>query len=180
MDMEVLGNREWRELGKRFSKVAKGKEMRRNLTKRAQAAAKPAVTDVKAAVLRIDSRGVKGRGTLRRERSYGIRTPKGRVRAFGLRQTVARLVKSRVKYSGNTVGLRVSVDSSQMPRTQRRLPAHLDNPKGWRHPVWGHRTRRWSQQYGGPYFARTLMRHTPKVRDELQTAVTETLKELQT
>lgn len=178
MEAKIITSAGWKALGVKFRLAANGNVVRKTLTKSLQKSVKPAVADVKRAVKAIDSKGVKGHGSRRRERSYRVRNEKGRFRQFGLRATVARLVRSRVKYSGNTVGVRVYVDAHQMPNKQRRLPAHLDNPKGWRHPVWGNREV-WSHQYGGPYFKKTLAGHTPRVRAAAIRDVDTALRELE-
>jgi hypothetical protein len=180
VEARIIQSAEWRALGVKLKKAINGKEVRRALTKGIQAEVRPAVADVKRAVKAINVRGVKGHGTRRRERSYAVRYPKGRLKtgSFGLRSSVARTIKSRVKYSGNTVGVRVYSDPSAMPNKQRRLPYHLNNPKGWRHPTWGNRDR-WVKQYGEPYFDVTLARHTPRIRGSAVSHVDEALRELQ-
>lgn len=178
MEVRIEGSTTWRALNARLKKAVNGKDVRRALTKSLQASAKPAVRDVKEAVMHVQSRGVAGGGTRRREASYRVRRPKGRVRAFGLRATIARLVTSRMKYSGIKVGLEVRVNSAEMPNKQRRLPKYLDTEKGWRHPVFGNR-HTWAQQTGQPWFEKTLKEHTPRVRGDAIQAVTDALKELQ-
>lgn len=178
MEVRIEGSATWRQLNAKFRKAANGKDVRRALTKSLQASAKPAVRDVKEAVLKVQSRGVSGGGSKRREASYRIRHPKGRVRAFGLRQTVSRLVTSRMKYSGIKVGLEVRVNAREMPNKQRRLPYYLDGQGRWRHPLFGDRDK-WYGQTGQPYFEKTLKQHTPRVRQDAVDAVTTALKELQ-
>lgn len=178
MEVRVEGSSTWRDLNAKFKKAANGKVVRRALTKSLRESAKPAVRDVKEAVLKVQSKGIGGGGSKRRHASYRIRHPKGRVRTFGLRQTIARLVTSRMKYSGIKVGLEVRVNSAEMPNKQRRLPYYLDGQGRWRHPYFGNRDR-WYGQTGQPYFAKTLKEHTPRVRQAAVDAVTQALKELE-
>lgn len=178
MIVQTLGEAEFRKLGQRFRRAGNGTDLRRALTRRLRAEAKTALDDTKRAVLAVQSRGVKGGGHLRREAAYRLNRPKGRIGGFGLRQTVARSLKTRVKYSGYTVGVRVHSDTSVLTNRQRRLPYYLDGQGRWRHPVYGHRDR-WVTQLGQPYFYVTLNRHATGMREAITTAVNDTLKELQ-
>lgn len=177
MQVRTFGEAEFRALGKRLAKTAQGKVLRKQLNKRIREAMKPAVADVQRAIHGMSVRGVRGHGTARRARAYAVNRPRGRVTAHGLRATVARGVKSRVKFSGYTVGARLYMDTSHMTNKQRTLPKHLDDPGGWRHPVWGHRTK-WVRQYGTPYWDRTLRRHHLRMRKAVMAAVEDTLKEV--
>lgn len=174
MELRAIGQQDFRALGKRFRKAANGAELRRNLTRRIQGELKTVVADVQAAVKQVDSKGVRGGGARARERaSTRKRAPRG---GHGLRASVARSVKSRIKYSGITVGVRISVDSSKMPPGQRKLPKYLASEKGWRHPVYGH--GRWVRQTGQDYWYRTIRRRIPDIRRAVDEAVHDTLKEL--
>lgn len=179
MEARIINSATWRQLGRDLKAAVNGKEVRKALTRGMQSEVRPAVADVKRAVKAIAVKGVKGHGTRRRERSYAVRFPKGRLKpgAFGLRASVARTIKSRVKYSGNTVGVRVYSDAFAMPNKQRRLPAHLNNPRGWRHPVWGNREN-WAKQVGQPYFDVTLAKHAPRVRAAAIRYVNDALREI--
>jgi hypothetical protein len=179
VEARIIDSATWRQLGKDLTKAVNGKQVRRALTKGIQAEVRPAVADVKRAVLAIKVKGVKGHGTRRRELSFAVRFPKRRRPAsLGLRVSVSRTVKSRVKYSGNSVGVRVYSDAFAMPNKQRRLPRHLNDPRGWRHPTWGNRER-WVKQVGEPYFDTTLRRHTPRIRQSAIRHVNTALRELQ-
>src|SRR5689334_19790760 len=100
MEITTFGEAEFRALGARLRRTAQGKVIRKQLTARIKSVLDPAKADVQRAIMGIESKGVKGHGTLRRSRAYAVKRPKGRVHAHGLRATVARCVKTRVKWSG--------------------------------------------------------------------------------
>lgn len=178
MDVQVLGQKEFRELAAKFKRASNGKVVRAALTKRMRAEAKPIVGDLQKAILGVDSKGVGGGGTKRRAASHAVRAKRPRAYDHGLRASIARGVKSRVKYSGFSVGLRLYVDVSRLPNKQRKLPFYIDSPAGWRHPVFGNRDN-WVQQFGQPWFYVTCRRDAPRVRGGLVAAVNDALKELQ-
>ncbi len=172
---------------------ADGRGLRRDLTQAFQTKLKPVVSDVQDAIRHLQVKGTKGRGSLSRERFAAAadlrriskaqaagRRARARRRAAhptGLRATIARLVKSRVQWSGIRYGVRVYVDASGLPQKQRRLPQHLDNPGGWRHPVWGHRDR-WVGQAGNPWFMVTVKRHEADMKRFVIATVSESLRKL--
>jgi hypothetical protein len=67
-------------------------------------------------------------------------------------------VGTSVRISGPKASLSVHIKPNGMPPDQRTLPYHLDQPKGWRHPLFGDREH-WVQQQGKPYFVSTLEKH---------------------
>lgn len=123
-------------------------------------------------------------GTRRREAFHQSarlrgRNVRARVGGYGLRASTARAIKSKVNYTGRKLGARVLVDPSAMPPSQRRLPRHLDNPRGWRHPTFHNRTSRgWVTQYGEPYFSSPIERHRDEVRREIKADVDEVMRTL--
>jgi hypothetical protein len=178
VQVRTLGEAEFRKLGPRFRKAANGSDVRKQLTKRLRGAAKYALDDTKRAVMAVNSRGIKGGAHARRERAYRLNRPKGRVIGHGLRETVARSLKTRIKYSGFTVGLRIYSDTRVMTNRQKRLPYYLDGQGRWRHPVFGNRNV-WVGQLGQPYFYKTLDRHRDRMREAIVDGVNDALKELQ-
>lgn len=96
-----------------------------------------------------------GRDAARRARSAA--------RTSGLRESIARGIGTSVRTSGHRAGLAVKINTGSMPPDQRKLPYHLDTPKGWRHPLFGDRSY-WVQQQGKPYFAVTLNAHEKEYR----------------
>lgn len=95
----------------------------------------------------------------------------------GLRARIAHATKSRVQYTGRRLGAKVYVDGAMFPQSQRKLPRHLNNPAGWRHPVWGHRER-WAGEVGEPYFDRPVRRHEARIRPAVAKAVNDVLRRL--
>src|SRR5882757_4504717 len=125
-----------------------GKTVRGNLTKRLQSELKPVVSDVQSAVTSLTVKGTRGNGSksranydaagqLRRESKAialgkAVRKRRGPAIATGLRARIAHGIKAKVRYSGFQYGAQIYVDTSALPQSQRRLPAHLNSAKGWR------------------------------------------------
>lgn len=171
---------------------SQGKEMRRALTATFNRMLKPIVTDVQSAVKSVKVKGSSGRGALSRGRFHDAadlrRVSKaqaaGKVarrrrssRPTGLRASIARGVKSRVQWSGYKFGVRVYIDASGLPQSQRKLPRYLDGQGRWRHPVWGHRDR-WASQTGSPYFMVTIQPHQKRLRAEVRRTIDNALRKL--
>ncbi len=177
MEIQTFGEAEFRALGRRLAKTAESKALRRNLTKSLRSTMDPAVQATKQAVMNVQSHGVSGGGTRRRTEIHAQRRKRSARGGHGLRASIARGVRSRVKYTGNTVGLRIYVDPATLPASQRKLPRYLDSDKGWRHPVFGNREV-WVRQTGQPWFRSTLRQYTPRLRNAVAAAAAETMKEL--
>lgn len=201
--MEIVSNggEDFKRLGLKFRALGKdGAAIRRATTKRIQALMAKIVADQKTALAALDIRGVKaksdGKGgtsarrgssatskaTQRRQafhQSAALRGKKVRARreGYGLRAQVARGIKSKVSWSGRKLGARISVETSHLPPSQRNLPRHIDNPRGWRHPVWGNR-KVWAGSVGGPYFSGPIQRWRNTVRREIQDEITQLLRTL--
>ncbi len=195
MLIQSNGGKEFLELAAKMRRAGThGKTVRKALTASLQKSLKPAVQDVKHAAQSMTVKGKRGGGASARQRfddaaemrrrakaaakGRVARARRGASTSTGLRARVAAGVKSRVQYSGIRYGARVYVDPSNLPQSQRRLPRYLDSPKGWRHPVFGNREK-WVAQYGEPYFAGTMQRHTPRIRREVHDAVKKAMRELQ-
>lgn len=92
----------------------------------------------------------------------------------GLRDSIARCVSAAVSASGPAgVNATWRTRADRMPNLQRKLPKDFNNPKGWRHPVFGNRDV-WVKQTGTPYFDAVIQKH----RDELADSVTAALQDL--
>lgn len=65
-------------------------------------------------------------------------------RSSGLRQAVARTVRTQVSTAGNTASVRIRSDAKRMPADQRQLPQAM-NAGHWRHPVFADREK-WVDQ----------------------------------
>jgi hypothetical protein len=169
-----------------------GKAIRRELTGTFNRMLKPIVTDVQTAVRNVKVRGASGRGAMSRGRFHDAadlrRISKaqaaGKVsrrrkssRPTGLRSSIARGVRSRVQWSAIKFGVRVYIDTSGLPQSQRKLPRFLDGQGRWRHPVWGHRDR-WVDQFGSPYFRTTIKPHEKRLRAEVRRTVDTALRKL--
>ena len=176
-EIRVVTSGQWRAFANRLKKAEQGKTLRRALTKRLRGEMAPAVRDVQASIRDLHVRASRGGGTAARRRHYQEARPRGRVTAHGLRASIARGVKSRVKYSGIIVGARIAVDASALPADQRKLPKYLDRPRGWRHPVFGN-PEAWVTQYGAPWFKPPIQRRLPAIRKAVAEAVADTLKEI--
>lgn len=184
--MEIVSNggEDFKRLGLKFRALGKdGAVIRRATTKRIQALLSKITADQKAAVMALNVKGVRGRGTARRKgfhEAAALRGKKVRARreGYGLRAQTARGIKSKVSWSGRKLGARISVETGHFPPSQRSLPKHLDNPRGWRHPVWGNR-KVWVKQIGGPYFSAPIERHMRSVKREIQDEINDVMKRLQ-
>lgn len=186
-------------LGRRLGRTTEGKALRRNLTKSIKAETDQVVQDVRSAVQAVESKGVRGGGRKQRHTAHDLHreaqaTARARARAaagkeplrrrpratkraqHGLRAAIARGVKVRVKYSGYTTGVRVYIDKSTLPESQQKLPRLLNNPAGWRHPVFGGDV--WVRQTGQEYWAVTIRRHQDRIRRAVAEAVGETLRSI--
>lgn len=183
MDVRTSGADDFKRLAAKFKAAGKdGAAIRKKLTATIQKRVSRIVEEQKSAALSMKVKGVKGSGTARRQGFHEAARLRGRnVRArkggYGLRASVARSIKSKVNYTGRKLGARVLVDASAMPPSQRRLPKHLDNPRGWRHPVYGNRAK-WVQQFGEPYFSRPISRHRDAVVREIKDDIDQVMRTL--
>lgn len=178
MEIRSNGGVDFAALGKRFRAAgANGAVIRKALTKAIQAELKKIIAEQQRRARAMRVKGVKGRGSNRRESFTAVRRKRAQRGGYGLRETTARSIKSRVSYSGRKVGARIYVDSSVFPQSQRRLPRSLNSPRGWRHPVWGHRDR-WVAQKGEEYFDDPIRDHRGAVRKAVYMAVDDTMRKL--
>jgi hypothetical protein len=164
-------------LGRRFRQASNGAVVRKALTAGIQSELKPTVQAVKEAVLALEFSNSKGGGTKRRRLHYAELHPRGRVKAHGLRATIARAAKSRVSYSGRSVGAKIYMDKSVLPPDMQSLPRYMDSEKGWRHPFFGNEP--WTTQKGKPYFVVTIRPRMPRMRQAVVVHIGQALKELQ-
>lgn len=177
----VLGGPEFAAFTRRLQRAGNGREIRQWMTRKLREVGRPVVIDIQAAVRAIQVRGTAGRGSQRRA---GFQKARGLRGGSGLRATVARGAKLSIRLTGKDVGMRVYMDNSHMPRSQRNLPAHLNNPRGWRHPVFRRRTKGgqvvnvWVRQVGEPYFDRVIQRHRNRVLAAAKEAVDEAIQEI--
>jgi hypothetical protein len=135
--------------------------LRRELNKELRNIVKPIVLEVRTVVLSLPvttssagTHAAHSRGTARR-------------RERGLRAATAAGVTSVVDYSRPDIKI---VVRPSLPEDQKKLPRYLNDPEGWRHPVYGNR-HVWVHQQGKPYFETTILRHRDAVRASLEQAI---------
>lgn len=148
-------------------------DLRKLMNREIREQTKPVVTDLRRAVQSIDSRVKKEGGAARARRSHR----NGRGRAHGLRASIARAIQIKIRVSGIKTGVSIRVDTKKLPPDQKTLPKKLDDPRGWRHPVFGGDT--WVHQYGKEWWAPTIRPSVPKVRGGIHDAVQKYLNQLQ-
>jgi len=162
--------------------VGDGGAVRKEFIKAMRPVVKKAAEDVKSTVrsLPVSARatwtkggsGHAARVAYQYQRS-GYRSTRRAARRGGLRESIARSTKTSVRTGGRQPGIRVRIDPKGLPPDQRKLPMYLDDPGGWRHPLFGNRSK-WVHQQGKPYFATTLNEHA----DEYAAAAGKVLTEV--
>ncbi len=173
----IIGGDQFRELAKAM-KAAGDTGLKKNFDRRLRAAAKPVLRDLKAAIVATPIEGVPGmkrvggQMVLTRKRS-GFR----RAKSTGLRRKIAAGIRLQIRSAGKLAGVRFVATSSRLDHGQRNLPALIDNPKGWRHPLFGDEGR-WYQQRGRPWWWTTIKPHMTVVRREMTAALDDTAAEI--
>lgn len=181
VSLSAQGAEDWKRLAKRLRAAGRG-DLRKELRKRIADAGRPAVEEVKAAVqaIPVTSHGggtarrakyaalVAGRRAQRRGGNVRSAAAKAFRRPHGLRRDVAAATRMMI----TARGVRIIVDVSKLPESQRTLPRHLDSAKGWRHPVFGNKNN-WVGQKGRPYFASTIQRRAPQIRQAVLDGIAE-------
>jgi hypothetical protein len=174
VSLAVQGAGEYRALARRLRGAANG-DLRKELRQQISEPGRVVVQDVKDAArsMRITSTRGSRPNKIRRHHNKAMALERGAkavVRAGGrnthLRETIARATKLQI----TAKGIRIRVDSSQFPESQRHLPRYLDRDKGWRHPLFGNKER-WFEQHGSPYFASTIGKRAPKFREAILKAM---------
>jgi hypothetical protein len=148
------------ELGRALRREADGKELRRDLIRELKKPLAPAVAEIKSGVMAIGAGGL----------------PPGE--GEPLRSAVVRRIRSEVKLSGHAIGVRVRARKTEAVRGFRHAPKRLNSPKGWRHPVHGHRNL-WVVQFGNPnYFDRPLEGRRSEFRSSVLEAMEATARRI--
>lgn len=177
VELHVEPSSGWAEAQEKFKAHADGKAMRLAMNKRIIAAAKPLQKALHDAVRAVPSQGGSGGGSS--QRLGHSRTPAAaRKRGGGLRETIARSVKIKVRPTGVTV----YIDSTTMPDGQRKLPKYLDGQGRWRHPVYPRANNPeppWVQQKGTPWWTPTIEAQISAVRSEVEQIVKDVLEEFE-
>lgn len=188
MDITSNGGADFKQLAGAFARAgARGAAVRKATTKAIQGHLAKITDEQKAEIMAWKTGGRAGHGSRRRQQfneaaSARVRARTGRVKrarkSHSLRTYIRGAIKSRVSYTGRRIGARVFVDPSALPPSQRTLPGHVDNPRGWRHPVWKNR-KRWVRQFGTPYFSRPIERRRQYVMRDVQAEVDKVMRTLQ-
>lgn len=156
------------------------KEIRQELSKAIRTSTQPAVKDLRQAVMAVDSKARAGGGTRQREGHAASRSTSGRPGrgSHGLRASIARAIQTKITYTGYRTGVRIRVDPTRLPEGQKTLPKAINKGK-IRHPVWGN-PNRWVTQTFSPsgWFDRTMLRHSARVRRELDAAAKRALRQI--
>jgi hypothetical protein len=95
-----------------------------------------------------------------------------------LRGEVAATVGVSTSLTGDGIAVRVTSLGTRMPPGKGSLPFHLDDARGWDHPVFGHRDR-WVHQDGKPeWFERPVADRARDFQAAAQQALDETQRKL--
>jgi hypothetical protein len=116
-------------LARALASESDGKKLRRDLAKQLREALEPMRGDAKSNLMAISSAGLSSGGSLR--------------------QAVANQMKAESRLSGRSAGARLRVRRKGMPRGFDGAGKALNQPKGWRHPVYGNR-QVWVNQVATP------------------------------
>lgn len=168
----VVGTEELTSLARRLRETGQ-RDLQRELNKQIRKATGPIVSDLRSAVKAIPIKGSRGRGS-RSRANYDLErmsklNEKNALKAAnraGLRETIARAIRSDLKLSGNSPGVKISVKTAMLPPDQRSLPRLLDSPNGWRHPIFGNRNN-WADQKGQPWWMVTIRPHAENAREAI-------------
>jgi hypothetical protein len=133
-------------------------QFKKDLQKAMRNTAKPVVNEIKTRIRNMEVTGTRGGGRQQRVTRAG--------RPRGLRQSVASGVRFVSRFNGTNPSARFMLDASRLPADQRNLPRALNNPNGWRHPVFGD-TSHWVQQRGQPYWESTIEPHREDFKSAL-------------
>lgn len=170
--MGVLGVAVRAEGGERLAKLSRdlkaagerGRGLRREMRRNIREAAKPAVADVRRAVMAVQVTSTRS-GHARPDSSTGLR---------------ARVAKA-TSVSVTATGVKIKVSGRKLGPGQRKLARYLDaelqSYKNWRHPVFGNREN-WTVQHGQPFFFVTLRKHTRDFRRAVDEAMQETAERI--
>lgn len=167
----------YRDLAKKLRQAGR-KDLRAKLRKKIADAGKPVVEDVRAAVRNVPVTA-RGGGRAQRRKYNVERASTARAKASaarrgsGLLETIAKATKLKV----TAKGVKIVVNSAQLPPDQRTLPRHLDSAKGWEHPTFGD----WNakvRQKGRPYFGATIKKRAPAFRRAIVEAMDEIAREI--
>ncbi len=98
-------------------------------------------------------------------------------RSTGLRDRVAASLSLELKSTGKA-RVRFVAKPDKMPAGQQNMPRNLDNPNGWRHPVFGD-TEMWVAQEGGSWFWPPIKRKIRVLRQRMDEAITAVVNKIE-
>jgi hypothetical protein len=166
-DVRITGGAEFRALARDLRAAGDvGQGLRKRLRAAIVAEIKPMQAETRKAALAIPSRGVAKNAT--------------RKNLPGLRKSIAKSIRVRVFFTPRFVGARLEADPAKMPAGMGNLPAYMEGEKpNWRHPVYGHRNRKWGKNSPHPYFYDTVDPKLPGARLAIQAAAHETAAQIE-
>lgn len=156
--VQITGTGQLIELSRRL-KMAGGPRLKANLARRIRRAAEPLKSDMQQTIRSLPIRS-EGRKSGRR----GGASPTSRP----LRATIAQGVRISVRTGANP-GARIWMDKAALPPDLRNMPWTMNSANGRiRHPVFGNR-KRWANQWTTPlWWDKTVQKHTPRMRAEVE------------
>lgn len=158
--LRVKGNTELRDLSRSLRAVGET-GLNRAMKKRIRDAADIVADEVRQAALRIPDT-----------------SPARRRDGESLRRKIANAVQVRATANG----VRLSVVGRLMPPDASGMAHAFENPRGWRHPVFGNRSQSrddwtWVQQRGRPWFGPTIRANEPRFRAEVRKIIDDVRQE---
>lgn len=183
MHLKVAGSARFRAAAKQL-REAERVDLRREMVSGMRAAGEEILDDQRAEVrrLRVEGRPFYRSGFRRQVgadgsvRQVAVRR-RPNTRSTGLRNRVARSLALQVKTAGKPQ-VRFVAKPEKMPAGEQNLPRNMDNPKGWRHPVYGNREM-WAAQVGGSWFWPPIKRGLRTFRQRLDEAITATVQKIE-
>lgn len=131
-------------LARRMAREGDGKALRQDLVRQLKDAAEIVSNDIRQGVTATPSKGHKG---------------------ASLRAAIARSVYTQVRTGGYTAGVRITTRQGKFVRGFTSAPERYDSPKGWRHPVYGHRDR-WARNEGHPFWNKAAAKNHDVAREK--------------
>lgn len=145
-------------LGRALKAEADGKKLRRDLSKNLREALEPIKEEARSNLMGVASAGL--------------------TRGAPLRTTVLDQMKAEARLSGKSTGARLRVRRRGMPRGFASAGKALNNPAGWRHPVFN--TGTWVQQIAIPpeWFDRATRAGHDQAQDKAMRAMEDMAKRI--
>lgn len=145
-------------LAKALKSEADGKKLRRDLAKDLRQALEPAKTEVRSALMSMQSGGMPVEGA-------------------ALRTTVLKGLKAEARMSGRSTGARLRIKKTPGLRGFKNAPKRLNRQGGWRHKVFGRDV--WIQQEGQPgYFDRAIKDNAAQYKKAVLAAMEKTAQRI--